>query len=215
MNDMTSMTLKDRVYTTVLHDVINGVYTVDSVISEKKLSEQLRVSKAPVREALVQLCAEGVLRSVPRQGYVVVRYSKRDVCEILQYRVMLECGSLRTCFDQITPIQLRHLESISESEILFHRMRDAKDFWNRTTNFHLTLISLSGNEFIYSCLNSALSACMRAYQQLCLNKLQEDLSDPPMLHREIVNSIRQGDRERAVEVLRRDINTFFTPDESM
>lgn len=215
MCDMTSMTLKDKVYTAVLHDVINGVYTVESIISEKKLSEQMQVSKAPVREALIELCAQGVLRSVPRQGYVVVRYGQRDVREMIQYRVMLECSSLRECFDQITPIQLRHLESIAESEILFHAMRDAKDFWNRAANFHLTLISFSGNEFIYGRLNSALNACMRAYQQLCFSKLQEDLPQPPLLHREIVNSIRQGDRERAVEVLRRDICTFFTPEENM
>lgn len=208
---MTSGTLKDRVYTKVLYDVINGEYTVDSVISEKRISEQLEVSKAPVREALTKLCAEGVLRSVPRQGYVVVRYSMRDLQEMVRYRVMLECGSLEECFDRITPIQLRRLESIVESEFLFLSANDTKDFWNHTFNFHLTLVSFSENEFVYSRLNSALNTCMRAYLQLCWDRYRESFPAPPELHREIVDCLRRQDRERAIETLRRDICTLCIP----
>ena len=211
MSDMTSGSLKDKVYAAVMYDVINGEYTVESVISEKRLSEKLGVSKAPVREALIELCAQGVLRSVPRQGYVVVPYTERNVQEMIQYRRMLECGCLEECFDRITPTQLCRLESIVESEFLFLSRNDTRDFWNHTFNFHLTLVSFSENEFIYSRLNSALNACMRAYLQLYWKKDREDFPPPPRLNREIVESIRQHDRERAVETLRRDICTLDFP----
>ena len=89
MTNMNGSTLKDQVYATVMHDLISGSYNVESVLSEKKLSEQMKVSKAPVREALVELCAQGVLRSIPRQGYMVVRYTEREVQEMLQYRILL------------------------------------------------------------------------------------------------------------------------------
>ena len=210
---MTSGTLKDRVYAAVLCDVINGAYTVDSVISEKKLSEKMQVSKAPVREALIELCAQGILRSVPRQGYVVVRYTDRNIQEMLQYRLMLECGCLEESFDRITPTQLRRLESVVESEFLFLSQNDTKDFWSHTFNFHLTLVSFSENEFIYNRLSSALNACMRAYLQLYWNKNQEVFPAPPVLHREIVESIRQKDKARALEVLRRDICLLYGLDQ--
>lgn len=206
---MTSGTLKDRVYAAVLFDVINGEYTVDSVISEKKLSERMQMSKAPVREALIELCAQGILRSVPRQGYVVVRYTERNIEEMLQYRMILECGSLEDCFDRITPTQLRRLESVVESEFLFLARNDTKDFWSHTFNFHLTLVSFSENEFVYDRLSSALNACMRAYLQLYWKKDQEDFPAPPVLHREIVESIRQGDKARTLEMLRRDICSLY------
>lgn len=215
MTSLNGATLKEQVYATVMHSLIDGSYNVESVLSEKKLSEQLNVSKAPVREALVELCAQGVLRSIPRQGYMVVRYTEREVQEILQYRILLECGALESCFDQITPVQLRHLESASESEILYHSMRDAKDFWNRTANFHLTLISFSGNEYLFNSLKTALETCMRAYQQLCFSKAKTALPELPLNHMKIVDSIRKGDKERAVATLRRDICTFFSPEDIM
>ena len=98
-----------------------------------------------------------------------------------------------------------------ESEFLFLSRNDTRDFWNHTFNFHLTLVSFSENEFIYSRLNSALSACMRAYLQLYWKKKREDFPPPPHLHREIVESIRQHDRARAVDTLRRDICTLDFP----
>ena len=209
MSDMTSVSLKDRVYAQVLHDVISGEYGVESIISEKKILEQMQVSKAPVREALIHLCAEGVLSSVPRQGYVVVRYGERELREILDYRAMIECGSLEASFDHITRTQLRRLESIVEGEFLFLSANDARDFWQHTFNFHLTLMSFSENEFAYERLDSALSACMRAYRQLYHDRMRGGMPAPPRTHRDIVEYIRQGERQRAVETLRRDIYTLI------
>lgn len=210
MPDMISTTLKDKVYAQVLHDVINGVYTVESVLSEKQLCERLKASRAPVREALIELCAQGVLRSVPRQGYVLVRYERRNLKEILDYREMLECESLDKSFDGITPTQLCRLESIVESEFLFLSSHDTRDLWNHTFNFHLTLVSFSENEFVYGRLNSALNTCMRAYLQLYWNPEMDRFPAPPRYHREIVESMRAGDRRRAIEMLRRDICSLYT-----
>ena len=209
--DMISGTLKGKVYSAVLMGIINGEYTVDSVISEKQLSEKMQVSKAPVREALVELCAQGVLRSVPRLGYIVVRYTDRNIRDIIEYRTMLECGCLEKSFDKITPTQLCRLESIVENEFLFLHSSDTKDYWNNTFNFHLTLASFGENEFIYSHLDSALNTYMRAYIQLYWDKWEdESFLKPSILHQQIVESIRRHDRDKAVELLRRDINTLCT-----
>ena len=207
--DMISGTLKGKVYSSVLMGIINGEYTVDSVISEKQLSEKLQVSKAPVREALVELCSQGILRSVPRLGYIVVRYTDRNIRDIIEYRTMLECGCLERSFDQITPTQLCRLESIVENEFLFLSSSDTRDYWNNTFNFHLTLASFAENEFIYNHLDSALNTYMRAYIQLYWDKWEDNsFLEPSMLHQQILESIRRHDRDKAVELLRRDINTL-------
>lgn len=211
---MTNRSLKDKVYAAVLRGIINGEYTPDSVINEKQLVEMLNVSKSPVREALVELCSQGVLRSVPRQGYVVVRYTDCNVREILQFRTMLECGCLLESFDTITPTQLCRLESIVESEFLFLSQSEMKDYWNGTLNFHLTLASFAENAFIYNQLRTALDTCMRAYLQLYWDKWHTKPFTGPSsdLHRQIVESIRRGNREESVDLLRRDINTFRAPE---
>ena len=211
MTDMINASRKDQVYSATLRSIINGEYTVDSIISEKKLAEKLNVSKAPVREALVELCSQGILKSVPRVGYLVVRFTDRNIRDVLEFRTMLEVGLLEKSFDTITPTQLCRLESIVDNEFLFLSNDDISDYWNNTLNFHLTLASFSENEFIYNQIRSALSTCLRAYIQIYWDKWESSsLLTPSKLHRHIVDCIRSHDRPGALEFLTRDINTFRT-----
>ena len=206
---MTREALKDIVCRRILHDVIDGVYTLESVLSEKKIAGEMGVSRAPVREALVELCSQDVLRSVPRQGYVLVRYSEQNLRDILQYREILECGCLGGCFDKITPTQLSRLESVVEEECLFLSKHDVRNFYNHTFHFHLTLASFFENAFLYKQLGAALNACLRAYLQLYWQKDQDELPSPPKLHLEIVDCIRRRDRQGALDALSRDIRLLY------
>ena len=210
--DMTTTgTLRDKVYAAVLARIISGEYTVDSVISEKELSETMQVSKAPVREALISLCSNGILRSVPRIGYVVVRYTHQNLRDILEYREMLECGCLERSFGRISPTQLRRLESVVGSEFLFLSDGAPRDYWDYTHNFHLTLASFAENEYLYRRLDDALNTFMRASLQLCWPQLRDNPAAPSSLHLRVVEAIRDGDRAAALEYLRRDIRTLLDP----
>lgn len=225
---MTSGTLKEKVYAAVLCGIIGGKYTCATRISEKQLAEQHQVSKAPVREALVQLCTQGILRSEPRSGYRLVAYTDKNIRNMLEYRMLLECGNLRECFDQLTETQINRLESICESEFMFlgHGGKSQpQDYWKQTMDFHLTLASFSENEFIYSRLDSALRICMLAYLQKYPLEWQDAFREssettlashdrqPSVLHRDIVAQIRKKDKEKTLEMLRRDILTFHIPEE--
>ena len=228
---MTSGTLKDRVMASVLRSIIAGEITVDSRISEKQLAEKYEVSRAPVREALGQLCAQKVLRSEPRSGYRLVSYSEANIRNILEYRMLLECGCLSENFDKISETQVNRLETICESEFIFLGHRgEAKpeDYWKQTLDFHLTLASFSENEFIYSRLDTALRTTMMAYLQNYPQEWQDAFYEksgenaqrgaadrqPSVMHREIVQCIRRRDKEKAIEMLRRDILTFHLPDKA-
>lgn len=203
---MTSESLKDVVYRRILHDVIDGVYTIDSVISEKKIAEEMHVSRAPVREALIELCVRDVLHSIPRQGYALVRYTRQNLQDILQYREILEGSCLSGCFDRITPTQVTRLQSIVEEEYIFLSKHDIWDFYNHTFNFHLALASFYENEFVYRQLTTALNTCLRIYLQLFWQKTHDILPSPPKLHLEIADCIRRRDKQGALDALQRDIH---------
>jgi len=210
---MISTSLKERVYSSVIHGIISGEYTVDTVLSENQLCKKLQVSKSPVREALVELCSQGILRSVPRCGYIIVRYTDRNIRDILQFRTMLECGCLESSFDRITPTQLRHLEEIVTREFSYLSERDRLDYWDDTLNFHLTLASFADNEYIYNQLRQALNTSIRAYLQFYWDKWDDSfLAEPSVLHRQLVQCIRDGDRQKSIALLEKDINTFLILD---
>src|SRR3990172_8546043 len=74
-----------------IHDaILRGDLAPGSHLSELELSRQLGVSRAPIREALVQLSAEGVLDLVPNRGAFVRGLSSNDVKEIYTARYLLE-----------------------------------------------------------------------------------------------------------------------------
>ncbi|MDY3052061.1 MAG: GntR family transcriptional regulator [Ndongobacter sp.] len=200
---MDPVSLKEKAFSHVLSGIIQGEYTTSGIITEKELCEKLNMSKSPVREALVELCSQNILRSIPRHGYAVVQYTETDIANIIQFRILLECGVLEQCFDRITATQVCVLSNIVELE--FSTLHDMQmiDYWRDTMNFHLTLVSFSNNEFIYNQLRSALSTILRAYLQLYWQ--DSSIAKPSELHRQIVQAIRAGDKALAVSLLKQDI----------
>ena len=87
--------LKDYIYTSILQDIVNSEYTPNQIITEKEIIQKYNCSRSPVREALISLCGDNVLRNIPRCGYQVVHITLEDIEDIQRYRLVLERGMLR------------------------------------------------------------------------------------------------------------------------
>lgn len=206
---MISQSIKEKVYSTILSSIISGEYPAGSFINEKALCEELQASRAPVREALIELCLQDILKSYPRKGYLVVKYTERDLHELVDFRILLECDALHRNFDKITSTQITQLDAIVQNEFLLLFKQDVRDYWNSSINFHMTLAANLENTYIYKQLYAALNACMRGYLQLYWHEWTHNGFPPPSaLHARVVSCIRDGDRDQAIEYLREDIDTF-------
>ena len=109
----------------------------DLRLDERRLAEDLGVSRTPIREAIVRLELEGLVRTVPRRGTFVVRKSKKEVLEIITVWAALESmaarlitlhardeeiASLRKIFATFQNGRLEaHLDEYSEANIQFHQ----------------------------------------------------------------------------------------------
>jgi DNA-binding GntR family transcriptional regulator len=89
-----------------------------------------------VREALLELCADNVLRSIPRYGYEVIRVTRDDVRDMLQYRYILERGLLLEHFRTLSDTQIDRLSDINEK---CSKAADIWEHWAYNTEFHLKL----------------------------------------------------------------------------
>ena len=105
--------LKTIVYNAVLKGIIQDEYKPGEILNEKQLVEKYEVSKSPVREALLSLCNEGVLRNIPRYGYEVVRLTKEDISNILRFRLILESG----CLGELPAHRPRAAETLRGAEL--------------------------------------------------------------------------------------------------
>jgi DNA-binding GntR family transcriptional regulator len=124
-----------------LRQAITAMNIYDSAedlrLDERRLAEDLGVSRTPIREAIVRLELEGLVRTVPRRGTFVVRKSKKEVLEIITVWAALESmaarlitlqardeeiASLRTIFATFQNGRLEaHLDEYSEANIQFHQ----------------------------------------------------------------------------------------------
>lgn len=83
-------TYKDQVKNFVYRMILNGEISQGEQVIEYRLAEKLSISRAPVREALRELVAEGFLVYTPQKGHDVKKYSPEDVINIYNYRGLLE-----------------------------------------------------------------------------------------------------------------------------
>lgn len=199
--------LKNIVYQETLDGIIRGEYKASQVINEQELVEKFGFSKSPVREALVSLCNEGVLRNIPRYGYEVVRLTRQDVDEMLSFRYILESGMLRRSYREITAAQLEELHCLDN--LCNASVDDMWVHWEYNTEFHLKLLSCSGNNYAWQELKRTLDILKRAYAQFYWDKWSAQYNPIDMrYHKEILSCIAEKNIDEALEKLKLDLNDF-------
>lgn len=199
--------LKSIVYQETLDGIIRGEYKAGQIINEQELVTKFGYSKSPVREALISLCNEGILRNIPRYGYEVVRLTSKDVEEILRFRFLLEGGLLRGCHTDITAQQMDELYRLDN--LCNESVKDMWVHWEHNMNFHLMLISCSGNSYAYQQLQKSMDILKRAYAQFYWDKWDEAYNPVDMrYHSKILSCIQSGDIGKALEYLELDLKDF-------
>ena len=74
----------------VRNDILTGVFKADERVRQELVAEKYNVSRIPVREALMQLEAQGLLSFVPQKGFVVRGMSRAEVEDIFELRLKIE-----------------------------------------------------------------------------------------------------------------------------
>lgn len=122
-------------------------------LSDLRLSEQLGVSRTPVREALHRLVQDGVVRAEPNRGFFVASFSPADIAEIFDIRAALEIWALHSAPDRLDRTELNtQIDAHGRVSVLIANAVSAEDRFNAATNFlevdmgfHRWLVHESGN----------------------------------------------------------------------
>lgn len=128
--------LHSRVFNQIRNDILNGVYEPGDNLIETKLSEEMGVSRTPVREALRQLELEGLVQSVPNKGVTVKGVSEQDIQDIYTIRMLIEGLAARWAAEKITPSELEELKEAVELEEFYTKKNDYGHLLKFDTRFH-------------------------------------------------------------------------------
>ncbi|MEY8356674.1 GntR family transcriptional regulator [Lachnospiraceae bacterium 54-53] len=206
---MGKQNLKEIVYNEILKSIYSSEYNPDKIITESELIQRFGYSKSPIRDALVSLCHEGVLKSIPRYGYEVVLLTTQDILYIQEYRKAIETTFLRLGFSNITSqdiVQLEELDSLCRKE-----NGNLMERWLNNVNFHTALISFAKNPFVCGELRHCMGVLGRAYAQLHWNKWNRfSILNDMKNHALIINCLKNNDIDQAAAYLENDLNDFGT-----
>jgi DNA-binding GntR family transcriptional regulator len=205
---MSQATIKQRIYSCILEEIITKKYPVDCILKEKELSEKFGVSKAPVREALIELSKENIVKSIPHAGYRIVQFTGKDITEATELRLILELSVLDTIIGSIQRENLKRLYAEAEKITgLMRRGTASLDvWWNSNIRFHVALSAEAGNALLTDTLESVLQRLWRAIAQLFWSGNSGDyLGFEPEKHVALLQAIEDKDAAGAREILSEDI----------
>ena len=142
-------TLGERVYQQLRQEIIHGVFQSGEAINEKVLARKYRGSRTPVREAVMRLQQENLLRLVPNKGYFVSHLTIHELNEMYEYRAEVEgfCAELaaRRWNDQSL---LKKLTTLAHTQYRTDDRASYEHFIEADTEFHIGIAQLTRNRLV-------------------------------------------------------------------
>lgn len=193
--------LRDRIKDQICDAILHGMFGPGSRVVEAAIAEQFGVSRAPVREALVALEREGIIKSLPRRGYFVIDFTDKDIDEIFSLRRLLEVEALRRAVPRFDGAAIAELQAlVDQLGVAMRGKADVGGIIALDLGFHDKICRMADHERLYEAWNS-----MRLQTWLLIgltSRIQFDSPDQPQdIHQTILNAIRAGDEACAAASL--------------
>jgi DNA-binding GntR family transcriptional regulator len=184
---------------TILADILRraifkGELKGGQQIRQTEIAEQFGTSRIPVREALKQLEAEGLVTLHPNKGAVISTLSAKEAREIYEIRELLETGAVKFSIEKVTESDLARAEEILKQ---IDNEEDAGKWLDLNWEFHSCLYSPAGRPKLISLINNLhinVNRYIRIYLEL-MNYEERSQNE----HYEILNAYRNKDQEGAVQ----------------
>lgn len=194
--------LRSQIRRELAAQLIRGDLEPGARLNEASLTENLGVSRTPLREALIQLEFEGILSSEPGKGFQVRPMSGRELNELLTIGAELEALALRTAspfeedrIEQLRDLDHRRRKELETSALDEDRLVELDDRW------HHTLVGGSENETLQELLRIVRN---RLYRYVYLIETSTSEVEKALReHDRIVDALEKRDLDTAVETLRR------------
>lgn len=187
--------LGDIAYDRVKEMILSNELEAGQKIVQDKLADTLGISRTPLRNALNRLESEYLVESVPRRGVFVKQFGDREVVEIYDCRVALECMAI-TLFTETASD--KDVDTLASIFLPFVNQKDPIDntkYSKADLRFHETIIEKCQNDFLRKLVTQAnlLSCIVRIG---LVRPPEETLQE----HLDIIEAVKQRDADKAEEL---------------
>lgn len=206
MIDYKSLSLANQVYQQIEKNILSGVYSPGEIISESKLSEELGVSRTPIREAMARLENEKLIGITP-SGTVVLGITDQDVADMFTVKRALEPIVVKKAAMNISGEDLARLKEILDQQEFYEEKQNIEKVRNLDTQFHDIIYSASGSPILQAILSPIHHKLMK-YRKDSLTKTGRSRYSIEE-HVKIYEAIQAGNQEKIEELVLKHVDQAY------
>lgn len=192
------VTAQQEAYRYLRDRILSGELAGDARLNPAEIAESLGISRMPVREALRQLDAEGLVTMRPNRAAHVTRLTAPEVEDLFEIRTALEVMAVRSAVRALTQ------ESLSDLVALMQRMdrarNDPVEWLKRHEVFHQAISALGNRKRLQQEL-ARVRLAIRPYLLMYM-RVFDTVEMPGLEHAALLDALASGDAARAEEAMR-------------
>jgi DNA-binding GntR family transcriptional regulator len=200
-----SIRLSDRVHDYIVERIFENELAQGQKITESDIAKQLKISTAPVREAMIRLDQEGWIDRYPNRGACISNHTDAEnYRQLYSLRLCLETGAFSHLAVTATNEQLAELERIVqdlEEGIASHQVTPYRQ---ADTGFHLTVAEFAGGQRLKEMLSPVL---MQTFVLVFSQDFSPIDESPTACHRALYEAIASHDPHKASKLISEHIQS--------
>lgn len=210
--------VRDRAYRYIQRKIGAGELAAGTSISEVALARELGSSRTPVREAIRQLVAEGLLEHTPNRGAVVVQLSRQDIVDLYELREALEVYAIgKVARGTMSPADIERVRRLMNEVVTLREEIGAtrqtelseeqmRRFVSADLGFHTLLMRAAGNVRLQKVVNET-RLLIRVFSLRRRGHTAEELDRIHRSHSDVLEAVIHHDPQHAAAYLAGHIQT--------
>lgn len=194
------ITLAEELRLQLADDIVRGALAPGAPLDESDLARRFNVSRTPVREALRQLVASGLVEAQPHRGAVVARPDAERLNGMFEAMAELEALCAGFAAERMPPAERRALEALHEQLRLLSHAGDAQRYLQVNEQFHNAIYVGSRNAYVAE-MTLATRVRVQPFRRAQFRNLGR-LAKSQAEHDRVVVAIMRGDRNGAAAAMR-------------
>jgi len=191
----------DIAYETIREGIRNGTYPPGSHLTAQALAKASGFSRTPVREAMRRLHAEALIQFIPNRGAFVATWSRHEIEQIYDLRILLESFAAREAASHISDAQLERLRdfAVQMHGITQSDTPDVEKVTELNDEFHKLVLDASGNVRLRNLLGTIVEIplVLNTFRSYSLEQIRRSAAQ----HLELTDAFAARDEEWASAVM--------------
>jgi len=192
--------LKDWAYSKIKQLILTSQVKAGEQLRIETLSGKMGISRTPIREALLKLEGEGLVRTASRVGFFVKGLTKRDLRELFELREIIEAYAAEKAAPCLSDDDILYLSGLHKKAVEAVKSNQLEVFVDLETTFHTFIIESSDNQRLLKVLESLKDLTYR--ERILSVQSIENVAKSLKEHEDIVQVLDQRDGHKAGELMR-------------